>query len=95
MLWSLLGAALSDAERYDEALIAFETGREVEGNTNLAIFRGNQALTLMRAGRLAEAEALLDAAPAGELGADDPDSVAFLSGVRADIEAARQLPSAD
>jgi Flp pilus assembly protein TadD len=94
-LLSLLGAALSDAGRYDEALLAFETGRRLEGNVDLAIFRGNQALALVRAGRVAEAEALLDAAPADEPGTEDPGYAAFLSGVKADIEAARRLPSAD
>ncbi|MEH0198141.1 hypothetical protein V7S57_19200 [Caulobacter sp. CCNWLY153] len=93
MLWSLFGAALSDAGLYDQAIRAFETGRGIESNANLAVFRGNQALALVRAGRLHEAEALLAAAPAGEPGAETCQAVALLNGVRADLDAARQLPS--
>jgi predicted Zn-dependent protease len=93
MLWSLLGEALSDAERYDEALAAFEAGQAVEGNRDQAIFRGNQALVLVRARRLEEAAARLGLAPESETGADHPDTLAFLDRVQDELAAVRRLPS--
>ena len=93
MLWSLLGQVLSDAERYDEALVAFEMGQAVEGNLDQASFRGNQALVLVRARRLEEAEAKLASVPENETGADNPDTRAFLDRVRDDLEEVRRLPS--
>ena len=93
MLWSLFGEALSEAERYDEALIAFETGQGVDGNPNQAIFRGNRALVLVRAGRLEEAKAMLAATSENETGTNDPGTKAFIERVRDDLEECRQLPS--
>jgi tetratricopeptide (TPR) repeat protein len=92
MLWSLLGEVLSDAGRYEEALVAFEAGEGIEGNPNPAIFRGNRALVLVRAGRLEEAEITLAIAE-GEAGGDDPGAKTFLAGVRSDLEEVRRLPS--
>jgi Flp pilus assembly protein TadD len=92
MLWSLLGEALSDVGRFDEALGAFATGEAIEGNLAQAVYRGNRAMVLVRSGRLDEAAAVLDFAPEGETGGDDPSTVAFLELVRADIEDARRLP---
>jgi predicted Zn-dependent protease len=93
LLWSLLGEALSEAGRYDEALIAFETGQGVPGNPDQAIYRGNRALILVRAGRLDEAEAMLVASTENETGSEDPDTQAFLVRVRTNLADVRQLPS--
>ena len=92
-LWSLFGEALSDAGRYDEALTAFETGQGVDGNPDQAIFRGNRALVLVRAGRLDEAEAMLVTPSDAETGADHPGTQAFLDRVHDDLEKVRRLPS--
>lgn len=92
MLWLLLANAQSDAGFYDTAIETLETGRTRGGDIDLAAFRVNHALVLIRAGRSEEAAALLDAADPAEPGADDPELIAFMKTLRDDIAGAAQLP---
>lgn len=58
ILWQLLGNCLSDAERYDEALAAYEAGLALPDSDGVSL-RFNRATALWRCKRFDEANAII------------------------------------